>query len=599
MKISLNRNQTTHYKVFKYLSSIYSLAALLIIAMVSFIVMYHQMFRDKIIPGVIINGEFYGNFDINTATAKLNTNINSSSKTLDIYVSDPTNGDKIKKTIYLDDADFQYLPAATIEKAYELGRSGNFITDTKNKFYAFVRGIDVQPEYYINDQKLSLIVEKIDTEIGHDKVEPSFKLNEDEDLQIVESVIGKKLDSEMIIRNTHASVEKFDYLPIFTDFIITNPNLTTSDIEQYKDQVADIIDKEMGFKYEGSEYLLQRNDIISILSFTKENDKTIMKLDKEKTSILISNIADEEINRQPKGQVLEVTNGKVKSFDASIDGRHVDIDKSFELFNEEIFKSTEINSRISDLVVNIIEPPETNNEYGIEELIAEGTSLFKGSSASRLHNIKTGAAKLNGTLVKPGETFSFNRSVGPINRANGFTSGLIISGSRLVLGDGGGICQVSTTAFRAALNAGLPITERSAHSYRVGYYEQDSKPGIDATIYQPTLDLKFKNDTDSYILVTTEFDAKEASLSIKLYGKKDGRKVTLTEPIVTSQIAPGAPVYIEDSSIPSGKVVQKEWPSWGANVYFTRKVEYTDGNKIDETFKSNFRPWRAVFLVGT
>src|SRR5581483_10285430 len=104
-----------------------------------------------------------------------------------------------------------------------------------------------------------------------------------------------------------------------------------------------------------------------------------------------------------------------------------------------------------------------------------------------------------------------------------------------VLGDGGGICQVSTTLFRAILSAGLPIVERHAHAYGVHYYEEDSEPGIDATVYTPTVDLKFKNDTGHYLLIQSTVDLEQLRLTYNIYGTKDDRQVTLTTPVIRSQ----------------------------------------------------------------
>src|SRR6185369_9618298 len=119
-------------------------------------------------------------------------------------------------------------------------------------------------------------------------------------------------------------------------------------------------------------------------------------------------------------------------------------------------------------------------------------------------------------------------------------------------GDGGGVCQVSTTLFRAALNAGLPIVERHAHAYRVGYYEEDSPPGFDATVYVPSVDLKFKNDTDHYLLIQTVIDPQELRLTFNLYGTKDDRKVTVTTPVVTNFRPAPADLYQDDPTLPKG-----------------------------------------------
>ena len=169
------------------------------------------------------------------------------------------------------------------------------------------------------------------------------------------------------------------------------------------------------------------------------------------------------------------------------------------------------------------------NNLGIKELIGKGESLFAGSIPNRIFNIKKAALNMNGVLVAPGETFSFNKYVGDISAAGGYKSAYIIKEGRTVLGDGGGVCQVSTTLFRAILAAGLPIEERTAHAYRVHYYEEDSQPGFDATIFTPDVDLKFKNDTPAYILIQTAMDEAQTKLVFELYGTSDGRKVSISK----------------------------------------------------------------------
>jgi vancomycin resistance protein YoaR len=132
------------------------------------------------------------------------------------------------------------------------------------------------------------------------------------------------------------------------------------------------------------------------------------------------------------------------------------------------------------------------NRLGIKERIGVGRSEFVGSALLPEFTILClAASRLNGTLVKPGEEFSFNKAVGEISAATGYQSAYVIKGNRTELGDGGGVCQDSTTVFRAALDAGLPITMRQSHSYRVSYYEQGTKVGIDATVYSPLPDLRF------------------------------------------------------------------------------------------------------------
>ena len=239
------------------------------------------------------------------------------------------------------------------------------------------------------------------------------------------------------------------------------------------------------------------------------------------------------------------------------------------------------------------------NNYGIEELIAEGRSNYSHSILTRIHNVLLAASKFNGVLIPPGKTLSFNETVGDISSLTGYQPAYIIKEGKTVLGDGGGVCQVSTTLFRAALNAGLPIVERTAHAYRVLYYENDMKPGFDATVFGPTVDLKIKNDTPAYILIQTEADEENNLLYFRLYGKKDNRKVEISPAILWDVAPPPDPKYQEDATLKKGVVKQIDFPAWGGKASFEYKVFKDQKQVLDQKFYSSYRPWQAVYLVGT
>jgi len=153
--------------------------------------------------------------------------------------------------------------------------------------------------------------------------------------------------------------------------------------------------------------------------------------------------------------------------------------------------------------------------------------------------------------------------------------------------------------FRAILNAGLPVVVRHPHAYRVYYYEIESPIGIDASVYQPSLDLQFKNDTPNYVLVQSSWDLNEHSLVFRLYGTPDGRKVEISEPVVTNVTSAPPAEYRDDPSLPKGVTKQIDFAAGGANVVFTRQVTKDGEILYDDVFKTNYRPWKAVFLVGT
>ncbi|MBI3283086.1 VanW family protein, partial [Candidatus Curtissbacteria bacterium] len=296
---------------------------------------------------------------------------------------------------------------------------------------------------------------------------------------------------------------------------------------------------------------------------------------------------------------------RVSQFTPARDGQKLDRETTKELLLSKV--STENVSGIGEIIINLpvavtrakIASEEVNS-LGIRELIGRGVSYFAGSIPNRVHNLTLGAKRINGTIVAPGEVFSFNRQVGEVSAAVGYKPAYVISSGRTVLDDGGGICQVSTTAFRAALAGGLPILARTAHAYRVGYYEQRGfKAGLDATVWAPAVDFVFANDTKNHILVQAVVDTANAKLQVDIYGTGDGRKVELSDPLVSNiRPAPDAR-YQEDPSLPRGTVKQVDFAAQGATSVFTRKVFKNGVLLIDDVFKSNFRPWQAVYLVGT
>ncbi len=313
----------------------------------------------------------------------------------------------------------------------------------------------------------------------------------------------------------------------------------------------------------------------------------------------------QQIDVKPVDALFSFDKGKVVAFRVSKNGKAVDVKK----LKQDIFSkmlSVMLSDRVQNFTMTIpimVVPPtvatEKVNNLGIKELIAEGTSLFQHSIENRAFNINLAASRLNGILIPPGQVFSFVKTIGDVSSFTGYKQAYVIENGKTVLGDGGGLCQVSTTLFRAALAAGLPIIERNPHAYRVGYYEQDSPPGIDAAVYAPSVDLKFKNDTGNYILVQSFVDMNEYRLTFDLYGTKDDREVTINKPVILGQSPAPEPKFQDDPTLSKGEVKQVDFQADGANVFFTRTVKKENKIILSDKFVSNYRPWQAVFLKGT
>ena len=295
--------------------------------------------------------------------------------------------------------------------------------------------------------------------------------------------------------------------------------------------------------------------------------------------------------------------GRVIAFTPSRNGREIDR----PLLGDQIvsrFKLLPTNNSITFAIpIKVIAPSvksSTADELGIKNLLGRGESFFYDSIPGRIYNIGLGTQKVNGSLIAPGETFSFDNAIGTISALFGFQKAYAIKEGKTVLDDGGGVCQVSTTLYRAALNAGLPIIERSAHTYRVGFYEQGGfLPGMDATVYPPSPDFKFKNDTGGYLLLQALTDYDHAKLTFEIFGTSDGRKTEINGPYILSTSPPPDPIYEDDVSLPVGQIKQVDTAHYGAKVYFQRTVIRGDQLLIREIVNSDYIPWPARFLKGT
>jgi len=266
-------------------------------------------------------------------------------------------------------------------------------------------------------------------------------------------------------------------------------------------------------------------------------------------------------------------------------------------------------TRTIELPGEVLEPKitaETIGSLGIKELVGEGLSSFAGSAEYRITNIKAGAARMDGVLIAPGEEFSFNRQLGEVNAENGFVEGYAIIGNRTQLEWGGGVCQDSTTVFRAAFWAGLPITERHAHAFYISWYDRfglgpnGDGQGLDAAIYTGVNDLKFVNDTGSWLLMQAEVDDAQQVLAVRLYGTKPNREVRLVGPTVTNEVrAPREPVYVDDPSLPSGTVRQTDTARGGRDIAVERVIVENGAEVRRDTFFTRFRAWPNIFVRGT
>ncbi len=292
--------------------------------------------------------------------------------------------------------------------------------------------------------------------------------------------------------------------------------------------------------------------------------------------------------------------GQLEPISPSLEGRALDVGASVVLIAQELAAG----NHYVPLVVQAVPPryPDTATaeELGIVELVAEGDSYFIGSPSGRDCNIRLAATKFDGIVVPPGKTFSFNHHLGEVTAEAGYDESYITAGEQLAIEVGGGICQVSTTAFRAAFWGGYPIVERWYHNHRVGYYElRGAGVGMDATVYSPHVDFKFVNDRPYPLLIETEVEEGAHRLVFRFYSTDDGRRVEKEGPEITDEAEPGPPIYQLDETLAPGTVIRWQSAVNGMTATIERRVYDAESNLLyNDTFVSKYAPRRAAYHYG-
>jgi vancomycin resistance protein YoaR len=285
----------------------------------------------------------------------------------------------------------------------------------------------------------------------------------------------------------------------------------------------------------------------------------------------------------------------------SVNGRALNVEKTLAEFQDAVFAPNPADRRVRLEFYDVppaISDKATAQELGITELVVKKTTYFYGSTAARRRNIQVATANFHGIVIAPGEEFSFNQWLGDVSAETGYEQGLIIVGNQTITGVGGGVCQVATTAFQTAFYGGYPILERVEHAYRVGYYEEGEGAGMDATVYAPIVDFRFKNDTPYYLLIETYVNLNNSSITWKFYSTSMNRRVVKDGPYIRNQTSAPPPIYHANPSLSAGQIRQIDYAVSGADVYVYRTVYEDDRVIIDnEEFHSHYVPWADQYEV--
>ena len=567
------------------------------------ILTYHLAYWQRVYPGVTVLGQSLAN---QTPAEAEQTILAVAGRGQKIIVLQSAGQ---QWPINLNEIDFRYQPAKTSDQVFGVGRNQPFWKSLNTKIHCWFAGCDLVLDYSLNQKALEAQLDTIATQVFIPTIEPTIEIKnlvsppKRRAIQVQAGQAGQQLDKRQLLTQIHQALAYHAANPISLPLLHLSPQLTDQQVATIKVRAENLLAKNLVLVHQppeqtqSEEWLMSDEELINFLDFSggykQDQIEQWVKvlaasINRPVQDALFQFLPDTqrvvEFKPARKGQVLEETETVALIISAL---EQLEADK---------------NEVSAQLPVSLIDPQTSTadaNSLGIRELIGQGVSYYTGSIPDRVHNLTLAANKLNGVLVPPEEIFSFNEKVGEISVATGYRRAYIIKEGRTILDDGGGVCQISTTMFRAALAAGLPITERQAHAYRVSYYEQQYQPGFDATVFSPSPDLKFKNDTPGHILIQTDVDAQQGKLIFSFYGTKDGRVVTISPARILERAAPPPDLYIDDPTLPVGQIKQLEHKIWGAKVAFDYKVMRRDEVLQEKTFWSNYQPWQAVFLRGT
>jgi len=564
-----------------------------VIILTFLLVRFEWTYREKIYPGVQVMGVDLSGMTRDEAKAALEA-------AALIYSPPPIalrHGDQVWQ-LSPEDMGVTISISESLNKAFARGRNGAFLENLAAQWQTFWHGYRQEPDVTVNPGMTEKTVRELTADLNHLASESQVTLSE---LQVVvtSSSPGQMVDVESTVdaiiqrsQNGIGGIVDVHVEKIAPAGAIPVANKQT--IEETLSQPILLTDPHGEFQFS-----LDPATLAALVSWIPD-DEEVGNLKPEVDEEALHNIVEGwagQVRRPPLDARFDYDPKRDLLLELAPSATGYDLDVAATV--AAIVDAIKTGEKQVSLPVNVIKPAVASEDaakLGIKELVAKGSTKFAGSSKARVKNIEVAASKFVGVVIPPDGVFSFNEHVGDVTAANGFEDSLIIAGDRTAVGVGGGVCQVSSTIFRASFFGGFPTVERWAHGYVVHWY---GPPGIDATVYTPRVDLKFKNTTGHYILIKPIVDKNKGVLTFEFYGTNPGWKVEVGKPQYSNKQPPPPPLYIEDPTMPPGKVVQFDWAVDGLDAAVPRKVWDKAGNVlIDEVLKSEYKPWQAKFRFG-
>lgn len=494
----------------------------------------------------------------------------------------------VNSTDFTNEA-FQINRALTLEKAFNQGRETAWLTGFSRWIFGNWNSYHLKTEYQLNrDVLIKALKQSFDGQES-EKKNAELKIDSQGELEITPEKNGVAINYEAAIQKTQAALASLSSQTIKLETTSTKPDTSSDDLLSLITEAKKINDlAPIKISADGNSVSVNKNTLIS---WIKASENKTINLDKEKISLFLEKNLTPKVDQEVQAPRFEIKNGKMAYWQNGKEGKKINLENSTQQIISEILEKNNRNISLNIEIIPFVSPE--SNEIVIKELLGTGHSNFAGSPSNRRKNISVGASTVHGLLIKPGEEFSLVKSLGEIDGKNGYLEELVIKNNKTIPEFGGGLCQIGTTIFRAALSSGLPITARQNHSYRVSYYEP---AGTDAAIYDPNPDVRFLNDTGNYILIQSRIVKND--IYFEFWGVKDGRQATSTKPTIFNIVKPAEPKTIISPELKPGEKKCTEKAHNGADAFFDYKVIYPNGTVKEKRFKSHYVPWQEVCLIG-
>ncbi len=566
------------------------------------------VYADRVYPGVSVAGVKIGGFSRQEAVGALSTAFGRFAQG-EVILRDGVREWRSS----LGALGLRLDEEASARQALQDGRSTSVLGNLADQVAGLRDGHSLAPVLASDGERRRTVLAAVAREIDRPVVNASLVTHADGVVELTASQVGRRLDVDEALRRIDQSAADLMRtwsggsagfrveLPVSE----AKPQVVEAQLAAAKETAQRILRSPLTIAYGGESRKLGPAELAGMLRFHEEEGKSVASLDGQALTQIVAGMV-ERIDRAPTDARFVFRGGKVQVASESRDGLQVDVPASVLA----IQKQSLTDERTATLAVKVLPPKVRSTDVGlvvIKQKIVEASTVYGDTGADRQHNLRLATSRLDGVVLAPGETFSFNKALGPTTLKDGYKMawGIISTptGHETIPSEAGGICQVSTTLFQAALAGGYKIDQRTEHLYWMPRYGKPplGKTGLDSTVdgsgSPDTLDFKFTNNTPNWLAIEARTDA--MNLYFVLWGTKPGWRVEVGEPVISNVVKTDPTVRRQyDETLRPGEEVWAEVAQDGFDVSVTRQVWNGDRLLDQYVAKSRYRPANNVVHYG-